>query len=209
MENHSEASKAREKIIRVQGNKAYLLVADRIVWFREDHPLWSIETEFNEITEESAFAQCTILEESGRIIATAHKFCAKGKPPSDKYYREMAETGAMGRALATLGYGTAAAFAGDESDDFIADAPIERPLQSVKKPSDMTSPSGAKITGPQMKRLFAIAKKNNYDEVAQGKLLQLKWGFQDSRWYLPYDTYDAFTKFMDENPYNETVFDSK
>ena len=92
--------------------REYLEVKYRIVWFREDHPDWAIETELLSVTETSAYSRATIKDEKGRIIATSHKFeTQKGFPD----FIEKAETGAIGRALALIGYGTQ--FCADELDD--------------------------------------------------------------------------------------------
>lgn len=103
--------------------KEYLQVQWRLVWFREEHPLWTIATRFHESTETHAFVGCSILDELGRVIATAHKFEDKAGFPD---YREKAETGSIGRALALIGYGTQ--FCADELEEGsrIADAPADR-----------------------------------------------------------------------------------
>lgn len=100
--------------------KEYLEVKYRLVWFREDHPDWSIETELISVTDVSAYAKATIRDEKGRTIATSHKFeSIQGFPD----FIEKAETGAIGRALALIGYGTQ--FCADELDEGqrIVDAP--------------------------------------------------------------------------------------
>ena len=51
----------------------YLEVKYRLVWFREEHPDWSIETDFLSVDERSACARAVIKDVSGRIIATSHK----------------------------------------------------------------------------------------------------------------------------------------
>lgn len=102
--------------------KQYLEVKFRLVWFREEHPDWSIETELMSVTEVSAYARATIRDETGRIIATSHKFeNIKGFPD----FIEKAETGSIGRALALIGYGTQ--FCADELDEGkrIVDAPTQ------------------------------------------------------------------------------------
>ncbi len=102
--------------------KQYLEVKYRLVWFREEHPTWSIETQLVSVTDTSAYAKATIRDDSGRIIATSHKFeSVKGFPD----FIEKAETGAIGRALALIGYGTQ--FCADELDEGkrIVDAPVE------------------------------------------------------------------------------------
>lgn len=98
----------------------YLEVKYRLVWFREEHPDWSIETEFVTLTERAALARAILKDESGRVIATAHKAETSTGFPD---FMEKAETGAIGRALALIGYGTQ--FCADELDegDRIVDSP--------------------------------------------------------------------------------------
>lgn len=112
--------------------KEYLEVKYRLVWFREDHPDWSIETEILSVTETSAYARATIKDETGRIIATSHKYETKQGFPD---FIEKAETGSIGRALALIGYGTQ--FCADELDEGerIVDAPVERKSALSKAPA--------------------------------------------------------------------------
>jgi hypothetical protein len=98
-------------LLNLRGRE-YLEVKYRIVWFREDHADWAIETDLLSVTESSAYARATIKDEKGRVIATSHKFeTQKGFPD----FIEKSETGAIGRALALIGYGTQ--FCADELDD--------------------------------------------------------------------------------------------
>lgn len=108
-------------LLNLRGRE-YLEVKYRLVWFREEHPDWSIETELLSVTQDSAYARAAIKDESGRIIATSHKFETKRGFPD---FIEKAETGAIGRALALVGFGTQ--FCADELDEGerIVDAPVE------------------------------------------------------------------------------------
>jgi hypothetical protein len=103
--------------------KDYLEVKYRLVWFREEHPNWSIETEFLSIDERSACARAVVKDENGRIMATSHKIESATNFPD---FMEKAETGAIGRALALIGFGTQ--FCADELDegDRIVDAPVAK-----------------------------------------------------------------------------------
>lgn len=102
--------------------KDYLEVKYRLVWFREERPTWSIETDFVSLDKESAMGRAVIKDDTGRIIATAHK-CEDKKGFQD--FAEKAETGSIGRALALIGYGTQ--FAPEiEEDDRIVDSPVTR-----------------------------------------------------------------------------------
>lgn len=108
------------KLIDIKG-KDYLQVAQRIIWFREDHPDSTIETEIIKLEQNSCLTLARIRDSSGRVISTSHKLeDAKGFPD----FIEKSETGAIGRALALCGYGTQ--FCADDLDEGtrLADAPI-------------------------------------------------------------------------------------
>ena len=112
--------------------KDYLNVCWRIVWFREDHPNWCIETEFLERLPDKTVAKATIRNENGMIISIAHK--SQRPKPGMAEHLESAETGAIGRALANCGYGTQFTDTDDDDgevdtdeSDLIADAPVEKP----------------------------------------------------------------------------------
>src|SRR5687767_7498163 len=122
-------------LLNLRGRE-YLEVKYRLVWFREDHPDWSIETEIMNVTDTSAYARATVRDETGRIIATSHKFeSVQGFPD----FIEKAETGAIGRALALIGYGTQ--FCADELDEGarIVDAPVQPTRKTVQKKTSTES----------------------------------------------------------------------
>lgn len=125
-------------ILSLRG-RDYLEVKYRLVWFREEHPDWSIETEILAVTEMSAYARATIKDEEGRIIATSHKFETKAGFPD---FIEKAETGAIGRALALIGFGTQ--FCADELDEGerIVDSPVDQ-LRSRSASQERRAAAGA------------------------------------------------------------------
>lgn len=140
--------------------KDYLQIAHRIVWFREEHPLWSIETTCVEAAQDHALFKTYIKDEVGRIISTAHKY-EDQKGFAD--FIEKAETGSIGRALAGCGYGTQ--FAPDiEEGNRLADAPLPKKEPIQKNNSEdipkFAPPSTQKtrggLTTAQLKRLVAI-----------------------------------------------------
>ena len=106
-------------ILNLKG-KDYLQVMHRIVWFREEHPDWTIETEFLTITDKMSVAKATIKNAEGRIMATSHK---REDATGFADHSEKAETGAIGRALALCSYGTQ--FTAHELDEGnrLADSP--------------------------------------------------------------------------------------
>lgn len=106
-------------LINLKG-KEYLQVAHRLVWFREEHPDWAIETHMQPSGQDYAVFRTEIKNEKGFVMSSAHKReDAKHFPD----YIEKAETGSIGRALALCGYGTQFEPELDEGDR-LADAPI-------------------------------------------------------------------------------------
>ncbi len=145
-------------LINLKG-KAYLQVAHRLVWFREEHPEWSIQTEYVRIDENHAIAKATISDDGGKIIATGHK-CEDKKGFAD--FAEKAETGSIGRALAACGYGTQFAPELDE-EERIVDNPVNQVSKSAARPQNavptqnVTHPSEA-----QLAKLKEIILKGNW-----------------------------------------------
>lgn len=119
--SHKTAKGTELPLLNLRG-KDYLTVPFRIVWFHEEHPDWSIETDIVDRTDNSCLSKATIRNETGRIMATAYKF-EDQKGFAD--FIEKSGTGAVGRALAYIGYGTQ--FCADElaEGERLADAPID------------------------------------------------------------------------------------
>lgn len=104
--------------------KPYLQVAYRLVWFREEHPEASVKTSIVEYSEERAVVKAEILY-GGVVISSGHKHESKQHFAD---FLEKAETGAIGRALAVLGYGTQF-----EPDFDEAERIVDTPLAIAKK----------------------------------------------------------------------------
>jgi hypothetical protein len=95
----------KKHLITVQGGREYLPVAYRLVWFREEHPDWGVETEALVMDpERGVFVfRARVHDADGRLVASGSKMeTVRGFPDAC----EKAETGAIGRALGVLGYGT-------------------------------------------------------------------------------------------------------
>lgn len=117
---------AEQHLTSIKG-KQYLEVKWRLVWFREDYPAdsgWGILTEPETVTDDAARYRASIVDPDGRTVATATKTETKAGFGD---FVEKAETGAIGRALALLGYGTQ--FCADELAEGtrIVDSPVEPP----------------------------------------------------------------------------------
>lgn len=150
----------RDHFINLKG-KQYLPVAARIAWFRDECPDWTVNT--YAVPELSGADYCTfaaeILDNNGRLIAKAHK-TEHEKHFAD--YREKAETGAIGRALALCGFGTLFAQELEEpivngAEMRIVDTP--QPVRSALTPGKQFAMEckriwGSGITPSDMKRVF-------------------------------------------------------
>ena len=93
------------------GQKDYVDVSERILFFWELHPDWSILTSIEEVNLETGVViiKAWVEDEKGRIKSTghAHEFQADKKSRVNMTsFVENCETSAIGRCLGTLGIGT-------------------------------------------------------------------------------------------------------
>ena len=144
----------QDHMMKVQGNADYLETKWRLVWFREQFPNGIIETEPLEWTDQRAVFRATVtaVDENGQVKgrATGTKSCTQKQFP--RGHIEKAETGAIGRALACLGFGTQFEPEFDEGE-LLADSPVQRsrldPLQHVPNAVDsdgmVTSETGMRL----------------------------------------------------------------
>lgn len=110
--------------------KNYLQIAHRLVWLNEEVENFDIQSEFVRLEEDFATAKTTVTifgtNANGQSIVI--KKASAYKTEHAKHFPDFAEkssTGALGRALAMLGFGTQ--FCSEELDEGerIVDAPIE------------------------------------------------------------------------------------
>lgn len=140
-------------ILSLKG-KPYLQVAHRVVWCREEHPDWVFEVSFIEINDKFAFAKATISDAEGKVRAIAHKV-EHFSHFADAI--EKAETGAIGRALAMIGYGTQ--FAPDiDEEDRIVDTPISPAKPKVESPLKKLGDEREELARDPGKYVFTFGK---------------------------------------------------
>lgn len=101
--------------------KEYMEVKNRLVWFREVHESWGIETDYTYQSDTLCRVKAIIRDDQGRIRAVGHKT----ESPSATIDFDSAETGAIGRALAHCGFGTQFATDADEKENTVVDSPKE------------------------------------------------------------------------------------
>lgn len=172
-------------LTKVNG-RDYLTVQWRLVWLRAVHPLAQIETQLVRVGDAGAIFRATITlppdhvrlvsQEDGTIEARAWSASATGygSETADDFpdYLEKAETKAIGRALAALGFGTQFA---QEFGEPIADAPAARPArpapqrQSQPAPparSDTVSPLGSAPSDRQLGYVRSLRREHHWPDAA-------------------------------------------
>lgn len=91
--------------IRIKG-KDYVMVKDRVVAFREEHPDWTIDTDVVYIEDGMVITKTKILDPEGRLISTGLAYEREGSTNiTATSFVEVAETSSAGRALGFMGYG--------------------------------------------------------------------------------------------------------
>lgn len=157
-----------DHMMKLKG-KDYLQVAWRLVWFREDHPDWGINAECIEQDQDHAIFKAVICDENGSQKSSGHGSESK-KDFGD--YLEKAETKAIGRALAMLGYGTQ--FAADELEEGtrIVDSPINRTVKEPEPVKDKLETTPEEKEKEEIRRatIGVLMNANNIDKAGFNKL---------------------------------------
>lgn len=165
------------------GAKDYLPVLWRLVWFREKCPHGTIETEMlhldlDRVTEEEAYVWSNEKRRSEKVVKQANGFVLfkatvkdgnggigtgtkSEKAASFPDFIEKAETGAIGRALAALGYGTQ--FAPELSEAHrIVDSPVDRQPVANGNGQGQTAATEPQIAAITEQQLSSIRKLCEY-----------------------------------------------
>ena len=163
---------ASRYLTQLEGQE-YLGVKWRLLWLRTEHPDAIINTELVERDKETAVFKAHVRlpeggESTGWGTVSVNDF--------DEYI-EAAETKALGRALAALGYGTQ--FCTDfeildrekEVEGVIVDSPVSRPSNGSSPGSDNKGPrEGRGATEAQVKAILAIGRTQyNWNDLEANK----------------------------------------
>jgi hypothetical protein len=171
----------QDHLMKLQG-RDYLPVNARLAWLNDKHASFRIATILDDAGEEvKATAEVTILKDDGSVLksATGTKSARKGSFKGGTH--EKVETGAIGRALGMLGFGTLQTDDFDEDPEVmggVSDSPVER-KQPAPRPAPAPAPKAQPapaagefapydhdsladddvLSTPKVKRVFAIGSK--------------------------------------------------
>mgnify|MGYP000133516428 CR=1 FL=1 len=135
--------------------KQYLDVVYRKLWFRLKNPDGKIVKKLLKLTEQTAIVEARVYlnktdpEDSYIASAFAQKFVSQDEQFGAKFL-ELAETAAVGRALADAGYGLQFADLEGEQDPNVVDAPLEQNRgEGSSYISDMPGTMTGEVNGSQ------------------------------------------------------------
>jgi hypothetical protein len=174
------------KYLTKVGNSDYLEVKWRLVWLRQRHPDAAIDTTLVEHTGDTAVFRAVVsLPDGGSASGWGSESMSDFRD-----YIEKAETKAIGRALAALGFGT------QFCPDFDFETGSASRLKVVDSPIDFASTRGRRVatqgnedrrpaanatgsqtvTSRQLKFIQAIAREAGLDEAAVRADVQESFG---------------------------------
>lgn len=150
-------------LISLKG-KDYLQVAHRLMWFNEEAAGFDIQTNILRADKDESVVQAriTLLDAEGKVLkSTTATKREDAKGFAD--HLEKAETGAIGRALALMGFGTQFAVNDLDEGDRIVDSPVVN-LKAATKEAPAPAATVPPITETPKANSFRKPKKV---EVAQ------------------------------------------
>lgn len=144
-------SKQDSGIVNIHG-KQYQTVALRVSMFREKFPEHSLITEILHRSDQCVVMQARIVDPAGRVITTGHAEEYRQSSTINKTSAlENAETSAIGRALAGLGFGGTEFATADE----VANAITNKPAAPVISPV-AASMQGVVVDGGEAGKLASV-----------------------------------------------------
>lgn len=144
--------------------KRYMEVAQRLVWFNHEKDTWIIETEVEAESKDFVRFKAIIKNPEGKVMRVARK----SKIIKDIKDYESCETGAIGRALALMGYGTQFAVDDISEGDDLSDAPVVKaPVKQLVMDSAIAGMSKEKAvsgvyTGKTFEEIFKEDSKQGF-----------------------------------------------
>lgn len=172
-----------EHMMKLKG-KDYLQVMWRLVWFREDHPDWSIDANIIEADAEHAVFKAVICDENGVQKCSGHGSESK-RDFGD--FLEKAETKAVGRALAMLGYGTQFTATELDEGERIVDSPVNLGTGSTEAAQEVGRAKLAELEGKLKATETAAPGQIQYilEHATESQLKKLRAEFGENLERMP------------------------
>lgn len=170
-------------LTRVNGSD-YLEVKWRLVWLRDQHPDASVQTELVSHSDNTAVFRAQV------VIPGGGSATGWGSETAGDFrdYLEKAETKAIGRALAALGFGTQFCpdFEFGAAVGRVVDAPVKVANRSrTTAPADRQDTASVAAIGPdqpatqrQLRYLQAVAREAGLDGAALDERAMQEFGVQ-------------------------------
>jgi hypothetical protein len=120
-------------LLKLKG-KDYLQVAYRILWLNEDYSNYQTEIDMLKLTDDYACVKVTLTlqDTEGKIIKKVSDIKTENQKSFPDFV-EKAVTGALGRCLAQVGFGTQFALQDLDEGDRLADSPVQPAIKSESK----------------------------------------------------------------------------
>jgi hypothetical protein len=196
-----------DHLISLKG-KSYLEVKYRLVWFREENPDWAITTSIVKFDIDAKYAICKaqICDQHGVVKAEGTKMeDARGFAD----YLEKAETGAIGRALGILGYGTQFA---PEFDEVVQGAEnpriVDSPITAKPKVQVTATPTVTKRTmreGGALLKAEIVRLWGEMDKEDNARIYQMLSGRDDYEVDAVYDAAKTLSDCANFDEANELI----
>ena len=180
-----------EHLIKLKG-KDYLQVMWRLVWFRTEKPTWCIETKLEQLENNHAVFSAKIYDENG-----VQKSSGYGSEAVKDFadYIEKAETKAVGRAVAMLGYGTQ--FTGDmDEGNRLLDAPVDRnkgEKSEPEKPKTKINLTSEYVSPKILKALYEKVGSEKFAELMEKHEVPMI----DGKYLVPVNTFAKMREEVD------------
>lgn len=147
-------------LVNLKG-KDYLMVGHRLQWFNEIEKHFDISTEFLLVTDDQTIckAHVVVKDTEGNVLRQAQATKRETKKDFPDH-TEKAETSAIGRALAILGYGTQFALSDLDEGQRLADSPVV----DVKVSKKEEAAPEKKVSEPVKKAGFGVKKETTQSD---------------------------------------------
>ena len=158
--------------IKIQG-KDYVLVNDRVKYFRENFKGFTLQTSWLKCDEKIAICKAIVKNPEGKIYATGTAFEVAGSSFINKTsHIENAETSAVGRALGFCNIGIDVSIASAEEVLNATRKPVGKPEVKQPKPAntDVAFIKAKKILGDKFYEILGTEGYEDYKEVPKDKV---------------------------------------